>query len=375
MSIITASAYGVIVNFLRQAWRTFLIETEKEIGMSNSRRFAKFIVVISGTIAFLSGIQGTAETIDLTELRDWDIVVAESPLPSEKYAAEEFQDLYSRASGVKLPLVSRVDRSEKHVFIGACPAMLSSPVGFSSSEMPPEDFRIRAAKGSIAIAGGSPRGTLYGVYQFLEDYLGVRFLTFDHTHVPLLAPSSIIEEGDRSYHPPLSFRFSYYGENFAHPDFATRLRINTITDDPRLGGKTGRILINHSFGNQIPSKVYGEKHPEYFAERDGKRLAPVEDDWFGTEPCLTNPDVLNIVADHVLKEIRANPKAENVSVCQNDNNKYCLCSRCAELDRHEQTPMGSLLTFVNAVAEKVEQEFPQVKVGTLAYWYSRKPPG
>ncbi|MCA9092267.1 MAG: DUF4838 domain-containing protein [Planctomycetaceae bacterium] len=341
--------------------------------MSNPRRFAKFIVMIFGTIASLSD-QGTAETINLGELRDWDIVVAESVQSCEKYAAEEFQDFYARASGVQLTINSKADRSGKHIFIGESPEMVSSPVGFISSELSPEDFRIRAANGNISIAGGSPRGTLYGVYQFLEDYLGVRFLTFDHTHVPKLSPLSTIDEIDRSYHPPLSFRFSFYGENFAHADFATRLRINTITDDSRLGGKTGRILINHSFGNQIPSKVYGEKHPEYFAERDGKRLAPVEDDWFGTEPCLTNPDVLGIVTEHVLKEIRENPQAENVSVCQNDNNKFCLCSRCAELDTREETPMGSLLTFVNAVAEKVEQDYPKVKVGTLAYWYSRKPP-
>ena len=36
--------------------------------------------------------------------------------------------------------------------------------------------------------------------------------------------------------------------------------------------------------------------------------------------------------------------------------------------------MGSHLTFVNAVAERIEKEYPHVKVGTLAYWYTRKPP-
>ena len=36
--------------------------------------------------------------------------------------------------------------------------------------------------------------------------------------------------------------------------------------------------------------------------------------------------------------------------------------------------MGSLLTFVNAVADAVAQKHPDVKVGTLSYWYSRRPP-
>jgi hypothetical protein len=36
--------------------------------------------------------------------------------------------------------------------------------------------------------------------------------------------------------------------------------------------------------------------------------------------------------------------------------------------------MGSNLAFVNAVAERVERTHPHVKIGTLAYWYTRKPP-
>ena len=36
--------------------------------------------------------------------------------------------------------------------------------------------------------------------------------------------------------------------------------------------------------------------------------------------------------------------------------------------------MGSQLTFVNSVAERIEKVHHNVKVGTLAYWYTRKPP-
>jgi len=36
--------------------------------------------------------------------------------------------------------------------------------------------------------------------------------------------------------------------------------------------------------------------------------------------------------------------------------------------------MGSLLTFVNAVVDNVAREYPNTMVGTLSYWYSRKPP-
>jgi hypothetical protein len=75
-----------------------------------------------------------------------------------------------------------------------------------------------------------------------------------------------------------------------------------------------------------------------------------------------------------LNEIQANPQAANVSVSQNDNAKFCQCPQCAAIDQREGTPMGSLLTFVNAVADRVAKEQPDVMVGTLSYWYSRQPP-
>ena len=132
-------------------------------------------------------------------------------------------------------------------------------------------------------------------------------------------------------------------------------------------------MINHSFCNLIPSSEYGTEHPEYFCLIDGKRRAPVAEDGGGkgNEPCLTNPNVVRIVTEATLEQIARYPHRANVSVSQNDNNKYCRCEPCAALDEREGTPMGSLLTFVNAVAHEVAKKHPQVKVGTLAYWYSR----
>ena len=76
----------------------------------------------------------------------------------------------------------------------------------------------------------------------------------------------------------------------------------------------------------------------------------------------------------VLDDLKAHPEKENISVSQNDNAKNCLCPNCKAIDDREGTPMGTLLEFVNAVADEVAKEHPDVKVGTLSYWYTRKPP-
>jgi len=314
--------------------------------------------------------------VDLADCAGWNIVVNTAATPSEQYAAEEFQHHFQEATGIQLPIVDSASAADGHVFLGAGQTMQASAVGFKVDGFGDEDYRIVVRDQNIAIAGGRPRGTLYGIYAFLEDYLGVRFLTHDHTHIPTLDRSHVVGPIDRTYHPPLEFRWSFYGETSAYPVFATRQRVNTITDDPRLGGKTGRRLINHSFYRQIPSAKYGKEHPEYYCEIDGKRRAIVDHDYDGSgnQPCLSNPEVLKIVTASVLAELKANPTAENVALGQNDNRYYCRCAECAAIDEREGSPMGSLLTFVNAAASEIEKEFPHVKVGTLSYSYSRKPP-
>jgi hypothetical protein len=314
------------------------------------------------------------EVVSLDRLDGWDIVISREAIPSEQYAAEELQKHVVIATGHTLPIVTSVDRPDRHVFVGPSKLMRDSMVGFAVDDFGQEDLRVVVRNNNIAIAGGRPRGTLYGVYVFLEDCFGVRFLTADHTYVPKVEPGQVIEPLDKLYQPPLEMRWSYYGEINRNPAFAARLRINTVGSDPKLGGRSPQRLINHSFARQIPSAKYGKEHPEYYCLRDGKRLAQVDSDSYGNEPCLTNPDVLQIVTDAVLKEIESNPETANVSVSQNDNAKNCLCPQCAAIDEREGTPMGSLLTFVNAVADAVAEKHPDKKVGTLAYWYTRRPP-
>ena len=130
---------------------------------------------------------------------------------------------------------------------------------------------------------------------------------------------------DRFYHPPLEMRWSYYGEVNRQPPFAARLRVNTVGNEPRLGRRSHQRLISHTFVSQIPSSKYGKEHPEYYCRCEMASVWRMENDAFGNEPCLTNPDVLAIVTKAVLDEIEAHPEAANISVSQNDNNKYCQC--------------------------------------------------
>ena len=145
------------------------------------------------------------------------------------------------------------------------------------------------------------------------------------------------------------------------------------TENIEVNTKLGRV--NHSFHRQIPVSKYGDEHPEYFAIHDGVMRNKAEfSEGFEVQPCLTNPDVFKIVTESVLDELRDNPEKPFVSVAQNDNSFYCECSECAAIDEKEGSHSGSLLKFVNAVADKVAEDHPEATVGTFAYSYTRVPP-
>ena len=332
------------------------------------------LCLLPGIAAALGSARGG---VDLTQMQDWDVQISPDAPPSEVFAAIEFQRFFRQATGVWLPIAAYSRRRHGHVFVGHSRMMAKSRAGFAIDKFGAEDFRIVATGRNIAIAGGKPRGTLYGVYSFLEDYLGVRFLTKDHTHVPAAAKGLRLRPIDRFYHPPLEFRYTYYGENNHNPLFATRLRNNSIRKaGPTLGGQTPMRLINHTFTRQLGTRQYGKEHPEYFAEVEGVRRSNVVNDWgrYGTQLCLTNPDVRRIVTAKVLADLEAHPEWANISVSQNDNRQYCRCAKCSAVDKRAGTPMGSLLTFVNAVADEVARQRPGVMVGTLSYQYTRRPP-
>ena len=302
--------------------------------------------------------QPTGGDLAVSAVADWRITVSNDASASEKYAAEEFQNWFNQATRLTLPLVN-TNADNGQIAIGAL------------ATLGDEDIQITVESGKVRIQGGLPRGALYAVYQFLEELVGIRFLTADHTHIPD-ASALTIPCGSYTYAPPFSFRWSYYRENSENPAFAAKRKVNTVTDAENLGGKTQQQLINHSFHALVPYGTYGENHPEYYALVEGKRDTNTHGG--GPQLCVTNPEVIEIAAESAIQQLTDRPEATNISVSQADTAAYCRCETCETLNEAEGSPMGSQLTFVNAVAERIEKVHPHVKVGTLAYWYTRKPP-
>ncbi len=301
------------------------------------------------------------------------IVCSPDATKPELYAAGEFQTLFKGLTGKELKIGQAASKSGKNILIGAR-AFVSSGFKANTDGLEEEGFRIDIQDDNLSVYGGAPRGTLYGVYEFFEQYCGVRYLTYDHTYYPPEGKEKDFRIKGRSYRyvPPFVFRWSYYGETNQNPAFAARLRTNTVEGPEELGGITGYKLVGHNVAYLVPPAVYGKEHPEYYALVDGRRLLEMHGG--GPQLCLTNPDVLEIVVKATLDAIEKNPDVKNFNIAQMDNGGYCICDSCAALDAREGSHAGTMLSFVNAVAERIEKVHPEVLIGTYAYEYTRKPP-
>ena len=252
--------------------------------------------------------------------------------------------------------------------------------------LPADGLRITVQNGTVSLCGGNGRGVLYAVYRLLE-HLGCRFYAEDTEVIPALTPAeaaAALPDGlEITESSPFEFRDLYWISTY-RPDFAVKLRINAGKAGtkahkreipPEWGdciGYAGPHFV-HTFAMLVPPDEYFETHPEYFSMINGERTAK----HLYSQLCLSNPDVLAISVERVKAWLRENPRAKIVSVSQNDSfviGSYCTCPTCAAVDAEEGSPAGSLIRFVNAVAEAIEPEFPDVAVDTLAYQYSTTPP-
>lgn len=298
------------------------------------------------------------------------IVTARDAIPAERHAAEELKRFLYEITGADFPLALADEPSkETEIIVGDCSRLKEIGCKIDFSALGCEGFTIKTVGKSMVIAGGKPRGTLYGVYTFLEQHLGCRWFTRDVSRIPR-REETVLPLLDETQVPMLEQRDPCNKGNL-DPDWHARNKSNSMMLEDlndTYGYKVDYYPFVHTFNSLVPVEEYFDSHPEYFSEIDGKRVKE------HTQLCLTNPDVLKISVAKVKQWIKDHPKISIVSVSQNDWANPCQCEHCRAINEREGSMAGALIEFVNKVAEAIEEEFPNIAIDTLAYQWSRKAP-
>ncbi len=260
-----------------------------------------------------------------------------------------------------------------------------------------EAWQLDCAGDRAIINGGKNIGILFGAYEFLES-LGLRFLAPDEVVLPakkIMQVPLIKASGTPSY----SFERSIYNKLAAnlwlrgastevinaYRRWELRLRggsahgrLPALQAEYRTTGArlTDKVSPTHNFLYYVNRDKYADSHPEYFSmDKTGKRNLGRPKNLSGyTNLCVTNPEVIAITVESMLQFIAEDREKlpredwpEMYELNPSDGIGYiCECPECSKVSQKDGN-IGLLIAYINAVAAKVAEKYPDVKVQTLAY--------
>lgn len=299
---------------------------------------------------------------------DFVIVTQNEPDECIQTASEELQTYIERISGAKLDIVSESElaKAEGAIILGQT-AIGDALTQTDYSQIGEDGFLLYSDGENFLIRGEDSRGTLYGVYTFLEEYLGVRWFTPELERVPE-SDDVIIDAGiNRVVEPSFSVRRNdTMGTNHAYRA-RSRMNVSFHYDVPEYGGALTYVLWDVTLDKLVPDALFAE-HPDYFAMNpDGTRTTD--------QVCLSNPQVLELAVDNARKAILACEKdAKYIHIGQKDNMNYCHCESCTALHEKYGSVSAPVLIFTNAFADALDDEFPDFMFTFYAYNETDRPP-
>ncbi len=311
------------------------------------------------------------------------IVPAEAP-ETEIYAANELQYWLGAVTGALLPIKNQPSNEENtKILIGR--ALAQNYREDLEAIGSTDGFAVRGKEGNIHIFGAIPRGTLNGVYAFIENNtdiiwarpdwaLGSVYTVSDTLNARYLngreVPKSTLRGWGWTVKPQIQEsgwesrnRCNWLG--YYKPDF---IRKGTAYS-PAGGG--------HGLKKYIAADQYFEKHPEYYPQIDGQRVKR-------GQLCFLAYEMIPEYVKNLRAELDAKKGSDGVNISTVDGYGLCECPKCIVPFKAENGKNVALddpafraaqyYTFLNKVAREIAESHPQVNLLTYAYTFTVNPP-
>jgi hypothetical protein len=355
----------------------------------------------SSTIAAEPSVT-TLEALQLTLIREGSptsvIVTARRPQESQALAALELQEHLQTMSGATVPIVAEdeLQASTRGVRILVGASGLTRQLGMDPKSMEPESFVIKTTEDALILvgedAGGSnPRmGTLWAVYDFLQDQLGCRWIwPGEIGRVVPHRPTVAIGRLDIRETPEIKIRgfrmtaqekhrVAYEREGLGQfLEFGAAY--DAISEDERVWlrrmrmGRSFKLSYGHAFTDWW--EKFGQTQPEIFALQPNGRRGPRR----SSQPdfvkmCVSNPQLWELQLDRIRKYAEQGARGLWINTCENDGSGgFCVCPRCRAWDADPNRQLESLPPVEDGSEVDVGDdagELPEVLSDRYARWYN-----
>ena len=320
------------------------------------------------------------------------VIYSADATPVEKTAVQELTDHLKKILGRDVAAVKEGSAvSGRRIYVGYT-KFASEQLGVQ--KFGAEESLLKGVGDHLIITGGKPRGVLYGVYEFLERFGNVIWLDPDHTVIPYNPALTWQKDLNLRTAPVFRYRGIYInGINISKGReklraYMSRNRENifwqgVFTKEERerwgitpLLGRPSPLNTMHYYSVLWPREgMESARSLNVVGERDYSRS------YCGPgQICFSSPLARKKVSEQMIgfiredrKEFPSNPPPfYNLSI--NDTQDRCVCKECTSRAKKYNSYAGTVLEFVNAVAEEVGKVYPDVRIQTSAYLFTEKAP-
>jgi hypothetical protein len=300
------------------------------------------------------------------------IIIPDIPTDQVQSAAITLSFYINKATNVQLPIITETDASEQKsnvkIWVGQTNFVLKQNNKINASS--DDSFSILFPDDQdIIITGKSDWGTEFGVYEFLEHYVGVKWLIPGPSgeSVPTLKElkinmREIIQE-------PAFFSRSFSGlKGKAQSTWARKNRMHT------------QIKFHHNLLNLFPVEKYRITHPEFYPLLNGKRYLPSDNNDHKWQSCFSAQGSVDEAIKNICDYFATNPDEQSYSLGINDSHLFCQCDKCmakvGNKKNYLNLPNYSELYYnwANKVVEGVLKKYPDKWFGCLAHVEVAEPP-
>lgn len=342
----------------------------------------------------------------------YDILIRNDADKDLVAAVNEFQGYLTAITGTALPLVMenadgtlQGQLGDKYISIGYTAELIAA--GIDTSVVDYDGFVMKTVGDDLYISGNATRargvtdtayqrGCRYGVYDFVERFLDVHWLTYDTTYVPEYREDRTIGfyKCDIESTPDFEMRQWMGGDVTLFSDIREHSRQFTgdrMSREYGFGHNTHLYLYPTMIDPEDPQgRTYGQTHPTYFVGGNnnidlnsyrGSEICPssgVGDDGKLT----TDASVAGIIIKKIKAELATDAVTQDIDYYfighNDDRGAICHCETC-DRRRNEVYDSGIWVMLLNCIEEEVNtwlmnEQGREVKFLHFAYQYAERPP-
>ncbi len=322
---------------------------------------------------------------------DYTILLPESPQPAESTAATELSTILGQVTGATIDVVAENrarDVSTEGNFISVGETQLYKEQEFKAENLNTDGFLIKTVDNTLFIIGENQRGTLYGVYEFLEREAGCRFLSPTYDHIPSVQRLGL-RELDITEIPTFATRSDFYWPMSYDTLYTAKMRyLSQFSGFKDLSESIGGSLTTywnetgHSYYQFVPHTTYYAQHPDWFSGPDANNSQPCFSSGLNNDGTIAEGEsFMSTLIEAVKQKILDEPMLTHIMLGQMDNDNVCRCERCtAQIEALGGQRSAQLVLVTNAVAREVKEWMQEEGMDrdmvflTFSYWWSMNAP-